>query len=74
MRSADWYPHYLIISSNLQLDIKKDILSSVILSNLMPSEPLDLNCLKKLSSKKKSLIIGAGPSIEDPTIQKFIRD
>ena len=74
MRFADWYPHYLKISSNMHLDIKKDILSSVILSNLIPNEPLDLNCLKKLKSKKKALIIGAGPSIENSTVQKFIRD
>lgn len=74
LRFADWYPYYLKISSNLHLDIKKDILSSVILSNLMHNEPEDLNRLKKLNSRKKTLIIGAGPSIEEPSIQKFIRD
>jgi uncharacterized Rossmann fold enzyme len=74
LRFADWYPHYLKISADLHLDIRKDILSSIILSNLIPNEPLDLDCLKKLKSKKKTLIIGAGPSIEDPSVQKFIRD
>ena len=75
LRFADWYPHYLKISSDLHLDIKKDILSSIVLSNLIPKEPVHLNCLKKkLSSKRKILIIGAGPSIEDPSVQKFIRD
>ncbi|MBA3977622.1 MAG: DUF115 domain-containing protein [Nitrosopumilus sp.] len=73
MRFIDWYPYYLKISSNLHLDIKKDILSSLILSNLIPNESSDLKCLKKLNNKK-ILIIGAGPSIEDPLIQKFISD
>ena len=35
MRFGDWYPYYLEIVSNLNLDIKKDILSSLILSNLI---------------------------------------
>jgi len=73
LRFADWYPYYLKISSTLHLDVKKDILSSIILSNLILDEPLDLNCLKKLNSKK-ALIIGAGPSIEDSSVQKFISD
>ncbi len=73
MRFAVWYPYYLKISSNLHLDIKKDILSSLILSNLMPDESSDLDCLKKLNNKK-ILIVGAGPSIEDSLVQKFIRD
>ncbi len=73
LRFADWYPYYLEISSNLHLDVKKDILSSIILSNLIPNETSDLNCLNKLNSKK-TLIIGAGPSIEDSSVQKFIRD
>ena len=73
LRFADWYPYYLKISSDLNLDVKKDILSSIILSKLILDEPLDLNCLKKLKSKK-TLIIGAGPSIEDSSVQKFIRE
>lgn len=73
LRFADWYPYYLKISSDLHLDVKKDILSSIILSNLILDEPLELNCLKKLKGKK-TLIIGAGPSIEDSSVQKFISD
>lgn len=35
MRFADWYPHYLEILPKLNLDIKKDIQSSLILSGLI---------------------------------------
>ncbi len=73
MKFIDWFPYYLKILSDLHLDIKKDVLSSLILSNLIPDESLFLTCLKKLNNKK-ILIIGAGPSIEDLLIQKFISD
>jgi uncharacterized Rossmann fold enzyme len=73
LKFIDWYPYYLGISSVLNLDIKKDILSSLILSSLISGKTLDLIYFKKLINKK-ILIIGAGPSIEDPSMQKFITD
>ncbi|MBA3750264.1 MAG: DUF115 domain-containing protein [Nitrosopumilus sp.] len=74
MRFSDWYPHYLEIISNLNLDMKKDILSSLLLSTLISNRSLDLNYLKKKLTNKKILVIGAGPSIEEPLIQTFIHD
>jgi uncharacterized Rossmann fold enzyme len=73
MRFADWYPHYLEIVSKLNLDIKKDIQSSLILSSLISYRSLGLNYLKKLTNEKV-LVIGAGPSIEEPVVKKFIKD
>jgi 2-amino-4-hydroxy-6-hydroxymethyldihydropteridine diphosphokinase len=73
MRFADWYPHYLEILPKLNLDIKKDIQSSLILSGLISDRSPGLNCFKKLTNEKV-LVIGAGPSIEEPSIQKFIKD
>jgi uncharacterized Rossmann fold enzyme len=76
MKFVNWYPHYLQILYSLNLDIKKDFLSSLLLSNLISKRSLNLhsnNLLKELK-KKKILIIGAGPSIEEPAIQKFIKD
>jgi uncharacterized Rossmann fold enzyme len=73
VRFIDWYPYYLEILSNLNLDMKKDILSSVLLSTLISNRSLGISKLKKLTNKK-ILVIGAGPSIEEPLIQKFIRD
>ncbi|MDQ6723352.1 MAG: DUF115 domain-containing protein, partial [Thermoproteota archaeon] len=66
-------PHYLEILYSLNLEIKKDILSSLFLSNLISNKSSSLNYFKKLNNKK-TLIIGAGPSIEDPSIQKFIKE
>jgi 2-amino-4-hydroxy-6-hydroxymethyldihydropteridine diphosphokinase len=73
MKFVEWYPYYLQILCSLNLDIKKDILSSLFLSNLISNRSLNLNNFKKLNNKK-ILIIGAGPSIEEPSIQKFIKD
>jgi 2-amino-4-hydroxy-6-hydroxymethyldihydropteridine diphosphokinase len=76
MKFVNWYPYYLQILYGLNLDIKKDILSSLLLSNLISNISLNLhsNCLLKKLTNKKILIIGAGPSIEEPIIQKFIKD
>jgi 2-amino-4-hydroxy-6-hydroxymethyldihydropteridine diphosphokinase len=73
MKFSDWYPYYLEIVFDLNLDIKKDFLSSLLLSNLVSDRSLNLSYFKKLKNKK-ILVIGAGPSIEDPLIQKFIKD
>ena len=74
MKFATWYPYYLKIVSKLNLDIKKDFLSSTILSNIISrGKPPDLNCFKILSGKKV-LVIGAGPNIENLSIQEFIKN
>jgi uncharacterized Rossmann fold enzyme len=70
---GDWYPHYLELLPKLNLDIKKDVQSSLILSGLISDRSPELNHFKKLTNKKV-LVIGAGPSIEEPLIQNFIKD
>lgn len=57
----------------LQFNIRNDVLSSINFANLLRKGNSDLSCFKKLFGNK-SLIIGAGPSIEDPIIQQFIVD
>ena len=71
MNIAEWYPYYLKIVSDLNLDIKKDIRSSLILSKLIPRYFPNFKNFKNLSNKKV-LIIGAEPSLEEPSIQRFI--
>ena len=73
MNIAEWYPYYLKIVSDLNLDIKKDIQSSLILSKLIPRYFPNFKDFKNLSDKKV-LIIGAGPSLEEPSIQRFIKE
>ncbi len=75
MKFADWFPIYLQILSKLNLDIQKDFLSSLILSNLVPVNDIDvtLQLLRKIVGQK-TLVIGAGPSLRDSMVQKFITD
>jgi 2-amino-4-hydroxy-6-hydroxymethyldihydropteridine diphosphokinase len=73
MNIAEWYPYYLKIASDLNLDIKKDILSSLFLSNLISNNLPYFKDFKNLNNKKV-LIIGAGPSLEESLIQRFIKE
>jgi uncharacterized Rossmann fold enzyme len=74
MEFAEWYPYYLKVVDDLNLDIRKDFLSSTILSNLIPrNKPADLDYFRMLTGKKV-LVIGSGPSIENKLIQEFIRN
>ncbi|MGN6613693.1 MAG: 6-hydroxymethylpterin diphosphokinase MptE-like protein [Candidatus Nitrosocosmicus sp.] len=74
MEFAEWYPYYLKVVNDLNLDIRKDFLSSTILSNLISeNKPPDLDNFGMLIGKKV-LVIGSGPSIENKSIQEFIRN
>ena len=67
----NWYPYYLIIARLLNIRIQRDFLNSVKLSTLKPKELLDPNCFRKMQNNK-ALVIGAGPSIEESTVQNYI--
>lgn len=73
MRFNDWYPYYLLIANYLELKTREDFLCTLILSKLLNSSSLDPKCLTKLSDKRV-LVIGAGPSIEEYSVQKYIKD
>ncbi len=73
MRFIEWYPYYLEIAQCLHIQINRDIRSSLILSDLIDNKFMNVNKFKRLVNRK-ILIIGAGPSIEDPITQKFIVD
>ena len=67
----NWYPYYLIIARLLNIRIQRDFLNSVKLSTLKPKELLDPKCFRKMQNNK-ALVIGAGPSIEESTVQNYI--
>lgn len=73
MDFLSWCPYYLKISDLLSLDLKRDFLCSFILSGLIENKNNKslLYSLNKIS-KIRTIIIGAGPSIEDKLIQDFI--
>jgi 2-amino-4-hydroxy-6-hydroxymethyldihydropteridine diphosphokinase len=67
----DWYPYYLIIARLLNIHIQRDFLNSLNLSNLKPNKLIDPKCFRKIQNNK-TLVIGAGPSIEEDTVQNYI--
>ncbi len=72
MKFINWYPNYLKISLELKLDLKKDFLSSLLLSNQLSKATFNVNNFKIINNKK-ILIVGAGPSIEEQSVQNFIK-
>lgn len=72
MRFNNWYPHYLLIADYLELKTREDFLCTLILSKILSSSSVDPECLIKMSGKRV-LVIGAGPSIEEDSVQNFIR-
>ena len=72
MKFIEWYPYYLKILLELKLNLRKDFLSSLLLSNLISKTTFNLNDFKIINNKK-ILIIGAGPSIEEQLVQNFIK-
>ena len=72
MEFSKWYPYYLKIALKLNLDTKKDFLSSIILSKLTSHDKsADLNYFKILN-RNKVIVIGSGPSIQNKLIQRFL--
>lgn len=71
MHFNNWYPYYLIIAGLLDIHIQKDFLNSLNLSGLKQIGFLGPKCFRKITYSK-ALVIGAGPSIEESTVQNFI--
>ena len=71
MHFHNWYPYYLIIAGLLNIHIQKDFLNSLNLSGLKQNGFLGPKCFRKIQNSK-ALVIGAGPSIEESTVQDFI--
>jgi 2-amino-4-hydroxy-6-hydroxymethyldihydropteridine diphosphokinase len=67
----DWYPYYIIIARLLNIHIQKDFLNSLNLSTLKPNELLDPKCFRKIQNNN-AIVIGAGPSIEESTVQNYL--
>ena len=71
MHFNNWYPYYLLIARLLNIQIQKDFLNSVNLSTLISNEVVGPKCFRKIHNSK-ALVIGAGPSIEESTVQNYI--
>jgi 2-amino-4-hydroxy-6-hydroxymethyldihydropteridine diphosphokinase len=67
----DWYPYYLIIARLLKIQIQRDFLNSLNLSAQKQNGLLNPKCFRKIHNSK-TLVIGAGPSIEESTVQNYI--
>ena len=71
MHFNNWYPYYLIIARLLNIHIQRDFINSLNLSTLISNGLLGPKCFRKIYNNK-ALVIGAGPSIEESTVQNYI--
>lgn len=71
MRFNSWYRHYQTIVKYLDLRVEEDFISTVQLSHFLDDNRENLKYFEKIN-QSKSIVIGAGPSIEDPKIQDYI--
>ena len=55
----------------MNIQIQRDFLNSLNLSTLISKEAVRPKCLRKIHNSK-ALVIGAGPSIEESTVQDYI--
>lgn len=55
----------------MNIPIQRDFLNSLNLSTLISNERIDPKCFRKIQDNK-ALVIGAGPSIEESTVQNYI--
>ena len=71
MRFNSWYPNYYAIAKYLGLKVKKDLLSAFCLSDYLGKNFVNLKSLDRINNSR-TLVIGAGPSIEDQKVQNYI--
>lgn len=73
MKFADWFPYYQGIRSEFGYDSEKDLEAAKILSEMIKRKALDPKVLQKKIKGKNIIVIGAGPSLDDGKVLKFIK-
>jgi 2-amino-4-hydroxy-6-hydroxymethyldihydropteridine diphosphokinase len=74
MRFADWFPYYQGIRAEFGYSTEKDQEAAKILSDIIKEKKaLDPKVLKRKIKGKNIIVVGAGPSLENEKVLKYIK-
>ena len=73
MKFADWFPYYQGIRADFGYSTEKDQEAAKILSEMIKKKALDPKILQRKIKGKNVIVIGAGPSLEDEKVLKYIK-
>src|SRR5215204_6180858 len=73
MKFADWFPYYQGIRADFGYSTEKDQEAAKILSEMIKKKALDPKVLQRKIKGKNVIVIGAGPSLEDEKVLKYIK-
>lgn len=73
MKFADWFPYYQGIRADFGYSTEKDQEAAKILSEMIKKKALDPKILQHKIKGKNVIVVGAGPSLEDEKVLKYIK-
>lgn len=71
MRFNSWYRNYHMIAKYLGLKVEMDLLSAFCLSDYLGENIANLKAFERINNSK-TLVVGAGPSIEEQKVQNYL--
>jgi uncharacterized Rossmann fold enzyme len=73
MKFADWFPYYQEIRADFGYSTEKDQEAAKILSEMIKKKAHDPKVLQRKIKGKNVIVVGAGPSLEDERVLKYIK-
>jgi 2-amino-4-hydroxy-6-hydroxymethyldihydropteridine diphosphokinase len=73
MKFADWFPYYQGIRADFGYSTEKDQKAAKILSEMIRKKAVDLKVLQRKIKGKSVIVVGAGPSLEDEKVLRYIK-
>jgi uncharacterized Rossmann fold enzyme len=73
VKFAEWFPYYQGIRAEFGYSTEKDQEAARILSEMIGKKALDPKVLQKRLKGKNVIVVGAGPSLEDEKVLKYVK-
>ena len=73
MKFAEWFPYYQGIRAEFGYNSEQDQDAARILSGMIKKKALDPKLIQKKIKGKNVIVVGAGPSLEDEKVLKYIK-
>jgi 2-amino-4-hydroxy-6-hydroxymethyldihydropteridine diphosphokinase len=73
VKFVDWFPYYQGIRGEFGYSTEKDQEAARMLSEMIKRKALDTKVLQRKLKGKNAIVVGAGPSLEDEKVVKYIK-